>query len=79
MHEDFFTSYLAHSVLISYSELFQEFHLETMERANKNADTSSVISTEFRHQVWIILNVNDHDHMLTAWLKPPFHFTEAEV
>ncbi|XP_057528040.1 protein TPX2 [Amaranthus tricolor] len=29
---------------------FQEFHLETMERANKNADSSSVISTNSAHQ-----------------------------
>lgn len=29
---------------------FQEFHLETMERANKNAEVSSVISTELGQQ-----------------------------
>ncbi|KAK9676833.1 hypothetical protein RND81_11G104500 [Saponaria officinalis] len=29
---------------------FQEFHLETMERANKNLETSSVVSTESGHQ-----------------------------
>ncbi|KAK8706525.1 hypothetical protein V6N13_050086 [Hibiscus sabdariffa] len=30
---------------------FQEFHLETMARASKNAETSSVASTEMSHQV----------------------------
>ncbi|XP_021715975.1 protein TPX2-like [Chenopodium quinoa] len=29
---------------------FQEFHLETLERANKNAEVSSVVSTESGHQ-----------------------------
>uniref|UniRef100_A0A803N1N6 Targeting protein for Xklp2 n=1 Tax=Chenopodium quinoa TaxID=63459 RepID=A0A803N1N6_CHEQI len=31
---------------------FQEFHLETLERANKNAEVSSVVSTESGHQIF---------------------------
>jgi hypothetical protein len=34
------------------SLLLQEFRLETMARANQNADSASVASTEVSHQVW---------------------------